>query len=137
MVDIGRRSQNPASASSKQVPVFLAWYKLGTRVRSYNTLLLPASCHVHAHLYIARPVSRTPTFAKSVLCFGGFNLRGTVGQTQREAVGEVKDDLEKRAQRLTRRLEEERASKDEERIAHESAMLAVRAQVRYIPRPSQ
>lgn len=50
-------------------------------------------------------------------------------QTQREAVGQVKVDLEKRAQRLARRLEEERASKEEERIEHESAMLAVRAQV--------
>ncbi|CAM9256624.1 unnamed protein product, partial [Laminaria digitata] len=51
-----------------------------------------------------------------------------LSQTQREALGEVKVDLEKRAQRLARRLEEERASKDQDRIAHESAMVAVRAQ---------
>ena len=64
-----------------------------------------------------------------MLCFGGFDVAKKLGQTQREAVGEVKVDLEKRAQRLARRLEEEQVSKDEERIAHESAMLAVRAQV--------
>lgn len=59
---------------------------------------------------------------------GGVTAKNVL-QTQREAVGEVKVDLEKRAQRLARRLEEERASKDEERIAHESALLAVRTQV--------
>lgn len=76
-------------------------------------------------------MSRTPrtTSEKSALCFGGLGLAKTNWQTQREAVGQVKVDLEKRAQRLARRLEEERASKEEERIEHESAMLAVRAQV--------
>lgn len=51
-------------------------------------------------------------------------------------MGEVKVDLEKRAQRLARRLEEEQASKDQDRIAHESAMVAVRAQVNISPIPT-
>lgn len=42
----------------------------------------------------------------------------------------MKEDLEKRATRLARRLDEEQASHDREREAHASELLAVKAQVR-------
>lgn len=50
-------------------------------------------------------------------------------QTQNAAVKELKEDLEKRAQRLARRLEEEKASHEKEREAHASELLTVKAQV--------
>lgn len=53
----------------------------------------------------------------------------THSQTQNGAVQEFKEDLEKRATRLARRLDEEQASHDREREAHASELLSVKAQV--------
>lgn len=53
-------------------------------------------------------------------------------KTQKDVVEEVKVDLEKRARRLARRLEEEQSLNDREKSAHESAILAVRTQVEWL-----
>ena len=50
-------------------------------------------------------------------------------QTHKEVVEGEKVDLERRAQRLARRIEEERTLKETERLAHESGIRAIRAQV--------
>lgn len=51
-------------------------------------------------------------------------------QTQNTAVKELKEDLENRARRLARRLDEDNASHEKEREAHAVELLAVKAQVR-------
>lgn len=53
----------------------------------------------------------------------------TCAQTQNGAVQDLKQDLEKRAARLARRLDEEQASHERERETHASELLAVKAQV--------
>lgn len=55
-------------------------------------------------------------------------------KTQKEVMEEMRVDLEKRARRLVRRLEDEEALNSQERSAHESAILAVRAQVNIFSR---
>ena len=56
-------------------------------------------------------------------------LRDMDVQTHKEVVEGEKVDLERRAQRLARRIEEERTLKETERLAHESGIRAIRAQV--------
>eukprot|EP00903_Cladosiphon_okamuranus_P013359 g12451.t1 len=51
-----------------------------------------------------------------------------LSQTQNVAVQELKEDLENRARRLARRLDEEQASSDKEREVHASELLAVKQQ---------
>lgn len=50
-------------------------------------------------------------------------------QTHNGVLKGEKADLERRAERFARHLEEERASKETERLAHESHVRAIRAQV--------
>ncbi|CAN0324618.1 unnamed protein product [Ectocarpus sp. 12 AP-2014] len=51
-----------------------------------------------------------------------------LSQTRNAAVKELKEDLEKRARRLARRLEEDKDSHEKEREAHASELLTVKAQ---------
>ncbi|CAM9202174.1 unnamed protein product [Ectocarpus fasciculatus] len=51
-----------------------------------------------------------------------------LSQTQNAATKELKEDLEKRARRSARRLEEDQASHEKEREAHASELLTVKAQ---------
>jgi len=50
-------------------------------------------------------------------------------QTHNGVLKGEKADLERRAERFARRVEEERALKETERLAHESRVRAIRAQV--------
>ena len=50
-------------------------------------------------------------------------------KTQTVAAKELKEDLENRARRLARRLDEEQASSDKARETHASELLAVKHQV--------